>query len=217
MIGTLMFNIRYAGRTQYNVNSLCYRAPEFDTVDWSNSFVIQGCSQVFGESTMDDTQIVNHYLSVLLNSPVINLGVPGSGMEVQYVNALEMLENGIKPKGVFIIYPNMDRYSLYANNQREHVGSWSSNEKLKWMLNGNSRTQNINLMRGYRLLWKFAGVPLYEWSHQHDNKDFCEEVIQWDQFLDFGPDNQHWGPKTSQAIAEILFNQFKKQVSKTTD
>ena len=211
-----MFNVSYVESTsKYNVNSLSYRAPEFNTVDWANSFVIQGCSQVFGLSTLEDDCILNYYLSKLLNAPVINLGVPGSGMEVQYVNALEMLECGIRPKGVFIVYPNMDRYSLYTNSQRRHIGSWGQDEELKWMLNGNSRTQNINLVRGYKLLWNLANVPLYEWSHYHDNKDFCEEVIEWDSFLDFAPDKQHWGPKTSQAIAEIMFSQFKKKNLKT--
>ena len=212
-----MLNIKYIESTLlYNVNSLSYRAPDFDKVDWANSFVIQGCSQVFGLGTKEDNQIVNHYLSKLLEAPVINLGVPGSGMEVQYVNALEMLEQKILPKGVFIIYPNMDRYSFYKNNQQQLVGSWNEDEKIKWMLDGNSRQHNKNLMRGYRLLWKLANVPLYEWSHHSDNSEFCEQVIQWNSFLDFGSDNQHWGPITSQAVSEILFDQFKKQNSKTT-
>jgi hypothetical protein len=213
-----MIDVKFASRPPYKLNSLSYRAPEFNTVDWANSFIIQGCSQVFGESTLEDNKIINYYLSKLLEAPVINLGVSGAGMELQYVNALEMLEQNIKPKGVFIVYPNMDRYTLYTNNQQRLIGSWSEDEKMKWMIDGNSRTHNINLVRGYRLMWKFAGVPLYEWSHHHNNNEFCEEVVseEWDKFLDFAPDNQHWGPKTSQAIAEILFNQFKKRFSKTT-
>jgi hypothetical protein len=213
-----MIDAKFAGRTGYKMNSLSYRAPEFDTVDWPNSFIIQGCSQVFGESTLEEDKIINHYLSKLLDAPVINLGVPGSGMEVQYINALEMLEQGIQPKGVFIIYPNMDRYTLYTNKIPKLIGSWSDDNKLSWMMNNNSRTHNINLMRGYRLMWNLAGVPLYEWSHHHNNNEFCQEVIPetWNKFLDFAPDKQHWGAITSQAIAEILFNQVKKSVTKTT-
>lgn len=203
-----MININYVNRDIYTVNSLGYRAPEFTTIDWSNSFIIQGCSQVFGESTLDDTLLVNYHLSDLLGAPVINLGVSGSGMEVQYVNSLEMLEQGIKPKGVFIVYPNMDRYSLFADGKREHIGPWSEDKKLMWMLNNNSRTHNINLMRGYRLLWSLADIPLVELSHHKENKEFCKDIIEWDDFLDRAPDGDHWGPITAKRIAEILYQMY---------
>lgn len=150
----------------------------------------------------------------MLGSPVINLGVPGSGMELQYTNTIELLESGIKPKGVFIIYPGMDRYTLFNDREREHIGPWSDESKLKWMLNNNSRQHNLNLVRGYRLIWKLAGVEVFEWSHHRANKDFCNNVIEWDKFLDLGNDGQHWGPITSQAVARILFDQFEERRSK---
>lgn len=211
-----MIKSKHTNSIDYKVNKLNYRAPEFDSVDWKNSYIIQGCSAVFGLGTLRDDQITSFYLSKLLDAPVINLGIPGAGMELQFVNTLEMLEAGIKPRGVFIVYPSMDRYTLYKNNEFENVGPWSDNKKLEWMLNDNSRTHNLYLMRGYRMLWELAGVPLCgEWSHHGNNQDFCKEVITWKEYLDFGFDNQHWGPKTSEAVANILFDQFKKRTSKT--
>jgi len=209
-----MINFEYTS-VEYKVNSLGYRSPEFNTINWTECYIIQGCSAVFGTGTKEDDQITSHYLSEMIGAPVINLGVPGSGMGVQYVNALEMLENNIKPKGVFIIYPSMDRYSLYTNGKLENIGPWSNDKQLEWMLNNNSREHNLNLMRGYRLLWKLADVPLYEWSHHVTNRSFCNEVISWDDYLDYGFDNEHWGSKTSKAIAEILFDQFKKRNTET--
>ena len=201
-----MINIEYdVDGTVYLVNSHGYRAPEFSTVDWGNSYIVQGCSQVFGESTIDYKQTMCFYLSELLQAPVINLGVPGSGMDIQFINAVDMLEQGIKPKGVFIVYPNMDRYTLYRNGKPKHIGPWSD-ERIDWMFDGNSRTHNINLVRGYRLLWNLSSISLYEWTHHPENKDFCNNHILWDSFLDFAPDNQHWGPKSSKEIAKILFN-----------
>ena len=200
-----MISIDNVKHENYSVNSLGYRAPEFNKIDWSNSFIIQGCSQVFGESTLDEKLLVNRYLSDLLDAPVINLGVSGSGMDVQYVNALEMLEQGIKPKGVFIVYPNMDRYSLFVDGKREHVGPWSEDKKLVWMLDSNSRTHNINLMRGYRLLWNLANVPIYEWSHHKENKEFCQNIIEWNDFLDRAPDGEYWGPITANHIAKTFY------------
>ena len=209
-----MIDINFVHHSGYKVNGLGYRSPEFNTVDWSNSYVIQGCSAVFGLGTTNDNKITSYYLSELLGSPVINLGVPGAGMEIQYLNALEMIKQNIKPKAVFIVYPSMDRYTLYTNGKREHIGPWSDDKKLEWMMNGNSRQHNLNLVSGYRTLWKLYGVELFEWSHHGSNRDFCREVIEWDGFLDFGDDGQHWGPKTSKAVAEILFNQRSKNTTK---
>lgn len=209
-----MINVNYVRHSGYTVNSLGYRAPEFDTIDWKNSYIIQGCSAVFGLGTPNDKKITSYYLSEMLGAPVINLGVPGAGMEIQYSNAIEIIENGIKPLGVFIVYPSMDRYTLYNNGNREHVGPWSEDKKLHWMLNNNSRQHNLNLMKGYRLLWKLLDVKLYEWSHHGSNRDFCKSVIQWDGFLDYGDDNQHWGEKTSKAVAEILFDQVSVSLPK---
>lgn len=203
-----MIDINYAiDNSQYNVNSLGYRSIEFDQIDWKNSFIIQGCSQVFGEENFDDSKIVSSYLSELLESPVINLGVPGSGMDVQYSNTLELIEQNIKPKGIFIVYPNLDRYTLYDNGKRKSIGGWSETEHLKWILNGNSRTHNIDLVRGYRLFWKLFNVPLYEWSHLPENNVICRTDTEWYKNMYFTDSykNGHWGPMTTKGIANILY------------
>lgn len=211
-----MITIKRTDLSKYNVNSQYYRAPEFDAVDWKNSYILQGCSAVFGLGILDDSQIISHYLADLIKSPVINLGVPGSGMEIQYLNALDLLEEECRPKGVFIVYPNMDRYTLYNEDQIELVGAWSSPQKLSWMLNNNSRQHNLNLVKGYRALWRLANVPLYEWTHQPSNRDFCKNYITWDRFPDVADDGQHWGVVTSKLVAKILFDQFKKRSTKST-
>ncbi len=204
-----MIDIKYSIDTAgYDVNSLGYRSVEFNQVDWANSYIIQGCSQVFGESTMDNNKIVSFYLSELLNAPVINLGVPGAGMDIQYINTLDILEQNIKPKGVFIVYPNLERYTLYSNDIPSHKGGWSEEEFLKWISDGNSRKHNLNLVRGYRLLWKLYNIPLYEWSHLPENSDICKTDFEWyraSYMSDRAPDGHHWGQKTIQGVAEKLF------------
>lgn len=205
-----LIDINFVKRPEYKVNSMGYRSVEFDTVDWSNSYIIQGCSAVFGLGIKDDNETISSFLSQMLDSPVINLGIPGAGMMLQHVNLIELLEQNIKPKGVFILYPNMDRYPRFDNNKILNVGSWSNKEHFDWMMNDNSRVHNLYHMRSYRLLLKSNNIPLYETSH-HKNNDFCENLFTdlYSKYPDLGDDGEHFGPKTSKIISELFYNQLK--------
>jgi hypothetical protein len=206
-----MINVNYTRHEGYKINSLGYRAPEFDTIDWDNSYVIQGCSAVFGLGLSHDDDTVSNNLSMLINHPVINLGVSGTGMMMQHMNLISMLEKNVKPKGVFILYPNMDRYPLFTKKGIINVGPWSDRELLSWMDDDNSRTHNLYHMRSYRLLLKANDIPLYEASHHGSNRDFCKCLFTdyYNEYLDYGHDNAHWGPITSKFVANLFFNQIK--------
>lgn len=205
-----MIDINFTGNGDFNINMLGYRAKEFSDINWENSYIIQGCSAVFGLGLPDDHDTVSECLSRKLNKPVINLGISGSGIQLQYMNAISMLEKGIKPMGVFIVYPNIHRFTLMLDGCVENFGPWSitgPNKKYaQWMAEDNSKNQNLWYVRAYRLLWKLADVPLYEVTH-HDENTFCEEILT--EISDWGTDGQHWGPKTAEIVAEILYKQVK--------
>jgi hypothetical protein len=203
-----MIDIHFTGCENYNTNLLGYRAPNFDQIDWANSYVIQGCSAVFGYGIDKDENTVAACLSRKLNKPVINLGIGGSGVQLQYMNAVEMLEKNQKPLGVFIVWPNIDRFVLMLDGLPENMGPWSTigptKKYVQWMAQDNSKYQNLYHVRAYKLLWKLAGVPLYEVTHHKENH-FCKNVI--DRYLDWGSDREHWGPITAEHVAEMLFQQ----------
>jgi len=203
-----MIDIHFTGCENYNTNLLGYRAPNFDQVDWANSYIIQGCSAVFGYGIDDDSQTISACLSRKLNKPVINLGIGGAGVQLQYMNAIEMLEKDQRPLGVFIVWPNIDRFVLMLDGLPENMGPWvttgPTKKYVQWMAQDNSKYQNLYHVRAYKLLWKLAGIPLYEVTHHKENK-FCNKVIT--EYLDWGSDNQHWGPITAESVAEMLFQQ----------
>lgn len=205
-----MIDMNYVCPGTYTKNSLGYRAPEFETVNWSNSYIIQGCSAVYGLGIDNDADTVGNQLSLLLGKPVINLGIPGGGIELQYWNTIYMLENNIKPLGVFIIYPNIHRYVLFNEDGLENVGPWypSDSEKLDWMLSKNSKQHNLWDIRAYQLMWKQAGVPVYEFTHHKENT-FCTDQLE--NFLDWGTDNEgHWGPITANHVANRFYMKVKE-------
>lgn len=200
-----MINSKYFVKEGYKVNSMGYRAPEFNTVDWANSYILQGCSATFGVGIPDDSKTVSANLEKKLNAPVINLGVSGTGVQFQYMNAVEMLEENIKPKGVFIVWPNSDRFPYMGKGSIQNIGPWSEKKYLKWMLDDNSRSHNLYHARAYKLLWKLAGVPLYEVTHHNTNCiiGMCDTYVG--DFKDRGDDGLHWGPVMAEHVASLLY------------
>ena len=86
---------------QYNSNN--YRCPEWADIAWQDSWVMLGCSIVEGIGLALDDCIPSQ-LSQVIKSPVINLGVGGSGLDVTMFNSIRLLENGIRPKGVITLW-----------------------------------------------------------------------------------------------------------------
>jgi hypothetical protein len=187
----------------YRVNTMGYRAKEFDTIDWSNSYIIQGCSACFGAGIPDDSHTIAEQLSNRLQAPVINLGVSGGSIELQYFNTIEMLEQGIRPKGVFIMWPNADRFPLFNQGILENCGSWSDDKKLEWAMNGNSAQHNLYHGRAVTLMWKLQQVPLITFGHHHHAVPYVDCHLL--ERFDWGTDGEHWGPKTAEYIAEMLY------------
>ena len=108
----------------YTCNSQNYRAPEWDTIDWSNSVVMFGCSQVFGVGVNDD-QTLGYYLSELLGKPVINLGIPGGSSMSLWIYTEKLLNYGINPLAVIYKWPNASRVvELRDNEKNANAGPW---------------------------------------------------------------------------------------------
>jgi hypothetical protein len=186
----------------YLVNSMGYRAKEFDSINWSDSYVIQGCSACFGAGIPNDNDTVAEQLSKRIGKPVINLGVSGSSMELQYLNTIEMIEQDIRPLGVFVMWPNADRFPVFKNGKLENCGSWTTAKKLQWAFDGNSAHHNFYHRRAVRIMWKSLGVPFVDFGHHIESIGVydCSLVERFD----WGTDGEHWGPRTAEYIAEML-------------
>ena len=108
----------------YKLNSQNYRAPEWDSIDWENSVVMFGCSQVFGVG-VDEDQTLGYYLSELLNKPVINLGIPGGSSMALWINTEKLLNYRINPLAVIYNWPSANRtVELIDNKKNLTTGPW---------------------------------------------------------------------------------------------
>lgn len=114
----------------YKLNSLGYRAPEFNTVKWNESVALFGCSCTFGIG-VDEDETVSHYLSKELERPVINMGWPGGSNMNMLMNSLTLSQLNQRPYAIVFLWSTTDRLPLFTDRQVYNVGPWDSNENQK--------------------------------------------------------------------------------------
>lgn len=141
----------------YTLNSRGYRTDEFKTIDWANSIVIFGCSNVFGVG-VDDQYTMAVQLSKLVNKPVINMGVGGSSITFALHNAIILGAGYPTPFAVVNLWTDHARTVYYHNRRVAAHGSWNlekNNYSDLWTKEeSHGKTHAIFASKTSKLLWK---------------------------------------------------------------
>jgi hypothetical protein len=199
--------------SQMNLNSLDYRTKEFDSVEWQDSVVIFGCSNVFGTG-LSDTETISHQLEKIIQRPVINMGVPSSSISYSLFNQVILAEQCSKPYAVINIWSSINRLPYFFDRTPYHVGPWTerlnntsvTRRSLRTLFqswNVHNRNPEINsmfLQRIADLLWR---------DTKHIQGTFFHKAgelfnVKLYDYLDYASDNQHPGPLSAKAVAEDL-------------
>ena len=202
------------------INSMGYRAPEFDTVSWKDSIVIFGCSNVFGIGlSKDDT--IGAQLERLVGIPVINLGVPSGSIKICMLNQLALHEIEERPRAVVNCWTSSYRTVLWDDNSNwpNHIGHWILDERTSghgmletnntlWSKIMSDRNRQIEAIYNKRLadvLWK---------KTKHAEITFFPDIqklfgIPCVTLDDHGTDNAHPGPKTALKVAKEIAHQLQ--------
>jgi hypothetical protein len=182
----------------YRLNSQNYRAPEWDTIDWSNSIVMFGCSQVFGVGVNED-QTLGHYLSQLLNKPVINLGIPGGSIMALWINTEKLLNYGINPLAVIYNWPSANRsVELIGNKKNRTAGPWifdwpQPRFGKEWLLHPTHGFEYAKYaVMSAKRSWS---CPQLHYCWDHDTAKFLG-IPRMANKLDYARDCLHEGPAT---------------------
>lgn len=108
----------------YDVNIEGYRCPEWNNIDWENSWILFGCSFIFGVGLAQD-ETLGHFIQKELGEPVVNLGMGATSNEFIEVLMARMLNNFPKPKGIIVLYTCEDRNIIYTKKGMIHNGPWN--------------------------------------------------------------------------------------------
>ena len=190
-------------QVNYTLNKHSYRTKEFADIDWKESVVIFGCSNVFGVG-VDDADTISNQLSIILNRPVINLGVGGSSIDFNLHNSVILNANYPTPKAVVHIWTGSDRTVYYQRKKLIFHGGWTlepNNYFDHWAKHKeHGQIQALFASLISKQLWKDTGY--YEASFFTETADLldCDDL----SVIDKARDNLHPGKKTTKLTAERI-------------
>jgi hypothetical protein len=193
---------------EYCINSLGYRAPEFDQVDWKNSVVMFGCSTTFGDGVNQDDTIPAQ-LSKIIGRPVINMGAGGSGQMWSLHNAIVLKEYYTTPVAVVNFWPSIYRTTTYNMNGPEKQGPWNENSIYQnWIQHGNAESQayfthllSKNIWHNNAIYYDFTWCDIMSYVTGCDMVPE-ESVTKNGNYKNLARDLCHQGPESLKCIAE---------------
>jgi hypothetical protein len=203
---------------RYTLNSSGYRTKEFDDIDWKESIVMFGCSQVFGIGVTDE-HTIPYFLEQLSGRPVINMGIGGSSIQTVLHNSIILNDSKYPtPKAVVNMWTDLNRYQLYENNFAINVGTWrNSNDKFRTP--DNMIPFNLMNIKMVRNLWKNKTI-YYECSGFGQEKiiNKLDSIIRCDSLYNRGyyktrwardvGDSQHYGSEINFDFARIIYKKL---------
>jgi hypothetical protein len=189
-------------KVKYTQNKNGYRTYNFDTIDWKNSVILFGCSNVFGVG-LDDSDTISSRLSKIINRPVINMGGPGTSITFSFHNNLILKNHYPTPIAVVNLWTSYDRCIYYKKFNVLELGSWSLNDPYYRMW---SLSESNPIIQGYFCLM----AARHSWSHikYYEASMFKETAKKFDidyiDRLDDARDLMHPGSQTSLFTAEKI-------------
>lgn len=206
-------------KISYQFNSRGYREQEFDQIDWANSIVIFGCSNVLGVGLALEHTIAKQ-LGRMSGRPVVNMGVGATSMEFSVFNSSILRQQYTRPWGVVHFWTAYERNTVYRSTGIEHHGAWSMKtpgclQDLTTMYHDNMEVRGRFLRQIAYQMWLGTGVRYCDATAFTDTARYINCPLI--ESLDFGRDNEHGspfghpGPKTAQLAAKTIWQDLKER------
>lgn len=106
------YKLQTSKKFTYTLNSQGYREKEWKDIDWSNSYVFLGCSHTFGVGVPNDETLPKQVQSAT-GVYCVNLGIPGGNNMLSVLNSALLIQQGIRPKGIFYQHTYTNRWFDY--------------------------------------------------------------------------------------------------------
>ena len=215
---------------KYTLNQYNFR--KLDDNPSETSIVALGCSDTFGiGNLLEDTWA--YKLGKKLNQPVWNLGHPGGGIDICYLN-LKTISQNIKFDKVFFLVPSAERTFLffdhYDDNESSEIhlctGNFTSLPNLKFKhthispeeyslrlaLNSENIFSKIMVaVDGIENICRKNNAELFFLFNPPFYHDEVSDKILKSSIRDKSLDGMHLGPKFQNLIYEQFFLQYKKR------
>lgn len=191
----------------YTMNANGCRYEEFDTLDFSDSYVIVGCSHVMGVGQkFEDT--IGEQLSRKIGKRVINIGATGAGNEVIFYNSL--WANSKAPIGVITLWSHTNRIFFYrldggydfVSHYNYHETEINNYIKEEYILQSSDLFMKTELYK--EVLSQYNRIHHFNFF-DYDHDDY-NPIYDWD----YARDMAHKGRDYNRQVAEIIYKEMKK-------
>jgi len=187
----------------YSYNEYGFREKSFDKLNWQNSIVMFGCSNVEGVGLAQEDTIAKQ-LEKIMQMPVINLGIGGSGIDIACWNSTILHEHYPTPRAVVHVWSSLDRYTeLTKHGEITYTPAMSN---YSYRLNWGYRSKRY--VQTDRALWKNK-TAYYEATFSDDAAK--ELKIDFLDYKDYARDLLHPGIESAKASAEKIAKNLGKQ------
>jgi hypothetical protein len=112
---------------EYKFNSLGYRTKEFDSIDWANSIVVFGGSDVLGEGIEESETLVGK-LHAKTGLFTVNMGIGGASIQRVHNDSVLVAANYPTPKAIVVLWPIHYRATNYTESKVVNNGPWNWDE-----------------------------------------------------------------------------------------
>lgn len=173
----------------YSINSQGYRCEEFNKINWKDCYVVVGCSHIFGSGNKEEDTIP-HLIQKQTGIKCINLGVPSSSCEHQFLNTLLLLSY-TQVKKIIVVWTYPTRTNIYEKTKLYRLDRLINNYVIS---NSKTKKYNKELMHDLILL-TFGNINhslfLLDTYKQIFSKGSIEQYDIRDLEKEFGGHNHH--------------------------
>lgn len=137
----------------YKINNYGYRCDNFNSNDAINNYLFSGCSFTFGTGIPYNGTWAYQLNNYLNGSKFFNLAVSGGSTKTIIYQIYEYINRFGKPKGIFLLFPGIDRYNQFDIDNKNEFNSYISTTLYK----GLDKEPN-NIMNFYFFLYDFINL-----------------------------------------------------------
>jgi hypothetical protein len=160
----------YDNPIKYNINSMGYRMPEFDKINWDNYILFLGCSFTVGIGLhLENT--FPYIVSKKLNCDYVNGAIGGSSPDFAVNNLIHFLNRAEKlPKSVVITWPDTSRtmywgpggFPVFKLPNLNNAGTFVNSYKEFLLSSSNMFTKFKYNVETVKLICSSANIKLVE-------------------------------------------------------
>ena len=105
----------------YRINNYGYRSDDISKEHSTSNFLYSGCSNTFGIGVPLESIWAYQINSLLSGEKFINLAINGGSYKTVIYDVFNYIRNFGKPKGVFLLLPNLQRQINFIENKEKNV------------------------------------------------------------------------------------------------